>query len=212
MWFEFASREFGRTRHVSGIPVVHATPVHEDRFMQVPVLETKRLRLRGFTIDDFPACAEMWADPVMMRYLGGPFSREESWSRFMRLFGHWLLMGYGFWTVVDRTTGVGLGHTGFLNYKRDIQPSLDGLPEIGWSFLPASQGRGYATEAARAVLAWGRGHFGPVRTSCIIDPENKPSIRVAERCGFLEVARTTYKQNPIIVFHREPADEDGRAP
>jgi len=54
----------------------------------VPVLETERLKLRGHRLDDFPACATMWADPAVTRHIGGkPLSTEESWTKFLRYFG-----------------------------------------------------------------------------------------------------------------------------
>ena len=68
---------------------------------------------------------------------------------------------------------------------------------------PHSYGKGYATEAVRSVVAWGEEHFGPSRTTCIIAPENLPSIRVAEKCGYREFQRTTYKGQPAIVFVRD---------
>jgi RimJ/RimL family protein N-acetyltransferase len=91
---------------------------------------------------------------------------------------------------------------GFANFRRVIEPSLDDMPEIGWALAPHSHGKGYATEAARAAIAWGEAHFGPVRTACIIAPENTPSLRVAEKCGYREVRRTSYKGNPTIMFMR----------
>jgi RimJ/RimL family protein N-acetyltransferase len=66
-------------------------------------------------------------------------------------------------------------------------------------------GKGYATEAVKAILGWAEDHFGKVRMVCIIDPDNTPSLRVAERCGFRECARTTYKGEAIIILERLPA-------
>ena len=98
-----------------------------------------------------------------------------------------------------------MGEGGFADFRREIDPSLDGTPEIGWILAPESQGKGYATEAARAAISWGEKHFGPVRTACIIAPENEASVRVAERCGYREFRRTTYKGNPTVMFVREKA-------
>jgi len=86
--------------------------------------------------------------------------------------------------------------------KRDTNPSFRDVPEIGWGLLPAVHGKGYATEAVKAILGWAEDHFGKVRMVCIIDPDNTPSLRVAERCGFLEYARTTYKGEAIIILER----------
>jgi RimJ/RimL family protein N-acetyltransferase len=63
-------------------------------------------------------------------------------------------------------------------------------------------GKGYATEAVSAVLAWGDAHFSDPRTMCLIHPDNAASIRVAQKCGFREWRRATYRSEPTIVFER----------
>jgi len=171
--------------------------------LQVPVLETERLRLRGHRLDDFAACAAMWADPIVTRHIGGqPLSEEESWSRLLRYAGHWALLGFGYWVVEERATGVFIGEVGFADWKRSLEPSLGEMPEIGWVFASRSHGKGYATEAVRAATAWGEEHFGASRTACIIDPENLASIRVAEKCGYREFQMTKYRERLTMIFVR----------
>jgi RimJ/RimL family protein N-acetyltransferase len=173
--------------------------------MDYPVLQTERLILRGPSREDFPAYAQMWADPDVTRFIGGtPLLDEDAWAKFMRSFGHWALMGYGYWTVEERATGARVGETGFLNVHRAIAPSLDGTPEIGWAFAKPAQGKGYATEAVRAALGWGEARFGKVRFACIIAPENAASLNVAAKTGFREALRTTYKGEPTVMLYREP--------
>ncbi|MBF9234159.1 GNAT family N-acetyltransferase [Microvirga alba] len=172
--------------------------------VSVPVLETERLTLRGHRLDDFSACAAMWGDPEVTRFISGkPSSNEEVWARLLRYVGHWALLGFGYWAIEEKATGAFAGELGFADYKRDIEPSLAGLPELGWVLSPRVHGKGYATEAARAAIAWGDAHFGNRRTACIIAPENLASIRVAEKCGFRELQATTYKGQPTIMFTRE---------
>jgi len=169
----------------------------------VPVLETARLTLRGHRPDDFAACAAMWADPIVTRHIGGkPFTAEESWARLLRNVGHWALLGFGYWVVEEKATGGFAGEVGFADHKRNLEPSLDDTPEIGWAFAVHAHGRGYATEAVRAAIAWGDAHFGPSQTACIIHPENVASIRVAEKIGYRELRRTMYKGQPTTVFLR----------
>ena len=169
----------------------------------VPVIETERLRLRAHRPDDFAACAAMWALPEVVRYIGGkPFSVEEVWSRVLRYAGHWQWMGFGFWALEEKSTGAFAGDLGFAEFKREIEPSIQGIPEIGWVLAPHAQGKGYATEAVRAVVAWGDEHFDRARTVCLIHPENLPSLRVAEKCGYKEFQRTTYKGQPTIILER----------
>jgi len=168
----------------------------------VPVLETDRLKLRGHRLDDFAACAAMWADPVVTRHIGGkPLTEEESWTKFLRYIGHWSLLGFGYWVVEEKATGNVAGEVGFADYKRSIEPPID-APEIGWALASQFHGRGYATEAVRAAVGWGDGYFKS-RTTCIIHPENLASIGVAEKCGYRELRRTIYKEHPAVVFVRE---------
>jgi RimJ/RimL family protein N-acetyltransferase len=172
--------------------------------MQIPVLETERLKLRGHRLDDFAACAAMWADPVVSRQLGRkPFTEEESWTRLLRYVGHWALLGFGYWVVEEKSSGSFAGEVGFADYKRDMQSPVKELPEIGWVLAARAHGKGYATEAARAAIAWGDDHFSLSRTTCIVSPDNLRSIRVAEKCGYRNLELTQYKGKPIIVFVRE---------
>ncbi len=172
--------------------------------VEVPILETERLKLRGHCADDFVHSAAMWADANIARYIGGkPLSEEESWTKFLRYVGHWALLGFGYWVAEEKATGNFIGEIGFADYKRDLTPSMKGIPEIGWVLASSSHGKGYATEAVRAALAWGDAHFEATRTACIIAPENFASIRVAVKCGYREFVRTTYKDHPTVMFVRD---------
>jgi RimJ/RimL family protein N-acetyltransferase len=171
----------------------------------IPVLQTERLILRGHTLDDFPAYAAMWANETVTRFIGGkPLTEEEAWSKFMRTVGQWTMLGFGFFAVAERASGRLIGETGFVEGHRAIEPSLIGVPEIGWGFVPAFHGKGYAFEAAQAARDWGVTHFGPVAMRCIIAPENTPSIRLAKKLGFTELLRTTYRGDPTVMFERAP--------
>lgn len=168
-----------------------------------PIIETERLRLRAPRLEDFANSAAMWGNPEVIRYIGGrPFSEEEVWSRLLRYAGHWALLGFGCWVVEERSSGVFVGEAGFADYHRDIQPSIHGLPEVGWVLAPHAQGKGYATEAVRAALGWGQTRAGFERAVCLIHPENKPSLRVAFKCGFQQWRRTTYKGEATTLFER----------
>jgi RimJ/RimL family protein N-acetyltransferase len=173
--------------------------------VQVSILETDRLKLRGHRLDDFSDCTAMWADPEVTRFIGGkPLSEEESWRRLLAYVGHWSLLGFGYWVAEEKATGNFVGEIGFADYKRDLEPSLKGTPEIGWVLATHAHGKGYATEAVRAAVAWADAHFESARTACIIAPENLASIRVAVKCGYREFAQATYKGNPTLMFVREP--------
>ena len=159
--------------------------------------------MRGHRLDDFAACAAMWADPIVTRYIGGkPFSEEEVWARLLRYVGHWALLGFGYWAIEEKDTGEFIGELGFADFKRDMEPSIKGVPELGWVLASKAHGKGYATEAVRAAVAWGETHFGKARTVCIIHPENLASIRVAEKCGYKEFQHVTYKGHATLLFNR----------
>ncbi len=171
----------------------------------VPVLGTERLWLRGHRLEDFQHSAAMWADPTVVKYVGGkPLSEEESWTKFLRYIGHWSVFGFGYWVAEEKASGAFVGEVGFADYKRDLKPSLNGIPESGWVLASRTHGKGFATEAVHAILAWGDIHFGAMRTSCIIVPENLASIRVALKSGYRESCITLYKEHPVKVFVRKP--------
>lgn len=185
-----------------------------------PALDTARLTLRGHAVADFAECAAMWADPLVTRYIGGhPATEEEVWARVLRYAGLWTLLGYGYWVVRERASGQFVGEVGIADFRRDLTPSLEGAPEVGWALAPWAHGRGFATEAVRAVLAWGDAHlpaeppYGgaphgaarPGRTVCLITPENAGSVRVAAKCGFHVSARATYKGADTLIFERTTA-------
>ena len=149
----------------------------------------------------------MWADPDVTRYIGGrPLSGEEAWTRYLRYVGHWAVLGFGYWLIEEKQSGQFVGEAGFADYKREIQPSLNGVPEIGWVLPSESRGKGYATEAVRRLTVWADAHFRS-RTVCIIAPENTASVRVAAKTGYREFATTTYHGHPSLMFVREPGSQ-----
>ena len=171
--------------------------------MGIPVIETERLILRGHCLDDFEALAAMWGDPEVARYIGGKsLTREDSWARLLRYAGHWELLGFGYWAVESKGSAQFIGDVGFANWRRDITPSLEGIPEGGWVFTTASHGSGLATEAVQAAVGWIDKHFAGKKTACIIGTENIASIRVAERAGYHEFARTDFRGSQVIQFRR----------
>jgi RimJ/RimL family protein N-acetyltransferase len=169
----------------------------------VPVLETERLRLRAHRIEDHAERAAIWSDPEVTRYIGGrPLTGEEAWRRTLQYVGLWNLLGFGYWAVEEKDSGRYIGDIGFAEFRRDIQPSLEGMLEFGWVLAAHAHGKGYASEAVAAAIAWGEQHFGTLRSVCIIAEGNLASIRVAEKAGFKLWQETTYHDTPTLVFSR----------
>jgi RimJ/RimL family protein N-acetyltransferase len=174
-----------------------------ERLSSVPVLETERLRLRAHRAEDHAECTAIWSDPEVVRHIGGrPFTAEEVWRRLLQYAGLWSLLGYGYWAVEEKASGRYIGDIGFADFRRDLQPSLEGMLEFGWVLAPHAHGKGYASEAVAAAMAWAEQHRPSLRAVCIIDPVNQPSIRVAEKAGFKRWQETIYHGGPTIVFAR----------
>ena len=171
----------------------------------VPILETERLILRGFRRTDLDAHAATLGDGEVMRHIGGQgLSREDSWRRLAMSVGLWSLLGMGPWVVERREDGRYLGHVGFFEFERDLQPSIKGEPEMGWIFDRAAHGQGYATEAGMAALRWADEALKPGSIPAIIDLDNAPSMRLAERLGFVRQPDAVYKGEAIALFRRAP--------
>jgi RimJ/RimL family protein N-acetyltransferase len=169
----------------------------------VPVLVTERLCLRGYRLGDFEPFGAMWADPNVFQHGSGkPIAEQEAWKKFLRQIGHWALMGFGYWVIEEKSSGRFVGEAGFADFKRDLAPSIKGMAEMGWVLASWSHGRGFATEAVRAALSWGATHLEGRPIVCLIAPENLASLRVADKCGFREVQRTTYNNQPTILLRR----------
>ena len=169
----------------------------------IPVLTTERLVLRPHRADDLDAVAAMTGDAEVMRYVGGiPHPREDSWRRMLCGPGMWMLLGYGYWIVERRSDGAVIGQLGFGDFKRAMEPNIEGLPELGYIFATHAHGQGYASEGAAAAIAWADATLTADQYVAIIDPDNERSIRVAEKAGFTSREPATYKDEPILLFRR----------
>jgi RimJ/RimL family protein N-acetyltransferase len=155
-------------------------------------------------LDDFPAFMAMRADPVVMKFMGKGdlLDEEESWMRFQSMFGHWQLKGFGAWAIEERAGRALIGSIGYADKKRPSSHPASGAPEMGWSLASSAHGRGFASEALRAALKWGRAHFGPARVVCVISDDNAASIRLAERHGFAQFATASRYGLGRRVFER----------
>ncbi len=171
---------------------------------ELVTLETERLVLRRHTINDFADMVVLWGEPEVTLYTSArkTSSREECWQRLLRYHGLWSLLGYGYFAIIEKRGGVFVGEAGLADFHRDIKPSLEGYAEAGWALLPSHWGKGYAQEALMAIFNWYAATPTPCPIACIIDPENRASIKLAEKTGFRLKGPTEYKGEPCLMFER----------
>jgi RimJ/RimL family protein N-acetyltransferase len=145
--------------------------------MRDPEMQTDRLDLVPFSRDDVDEFLRVWGDPEVI-WWGHVVDREAAAEGLRRMVERIEAMpsGMGWWWAVVRDTGVVAGDVNL----QPSPPEFDEEPEIGWHFAVDSQGYGYATEGAAAVVDRAR-EIGLDLVIATIVPMNTPSVRVAER-------------------------------
>lgn len=154
-------------------------------------VETERLLLRAWRASDVDAYAVLHADPLAMRHVGPgrPLTREEAATGLAALVGRWEVHGFGWWAVEERATSRVIGRAGLWH------PPGWPDPELGWLLARDRWGKGFATEAARAALAYGFDDRRMDRVTSIIRVANSASQRVAARLGMRVGGETTWRGN-----------------
>jgi RimJ/RimL family protein N-acetyltransferase len=167
------------------------------------MIQTERLSLRRPIHADFQASADMFAEESVMLHIGnGPLSRSEAWTRFLRDIGHWSLMEFGLFSVIERTTAAYVGKVGFALFERDLGHHAGADIEMSWTLRSEFHGRGFATEAARAAQRWFDERYRQP-TACLIAAANIPSIKLASRLGYEEVDRLAHDKIEALVMVRQ---------
>ncbi len=178
-------------------------------------VRTERLVLRPFVMEDLDALAEVLSDPEVMRYVGKGEARGRTFAESERTlrtildeyerWGHGLLAA----TTPKENAGRPIGWCGLIRWN------LDGVEEVEVAYLLGRPywGKGYATEAATAIRDLGLGPRGRRRLVSLIYPDNRASVRVAEKVGmsyerdaeFFDQRLLLYSLGPAV----EPADPAG---
>lgn len=166
---------------------------------QVPVLTTERLVLREPRESDLGAMASFMSSE-RSGWVGGPADRQGAWRALLTGIGHWILRGYGYWTVEDRASGAVAGRVGVVFHAVDWPE-----PELGWHIYDGFEGRGLGEEAARAARSGAARHMGLTRLISLIAPDNRRSQRLADRLGALVEGRATLFGKPALIY-RHPAE------
>jgi ribosomal-protein-alanine N-acetyltransferase len=162
------------------------------------IAQTERLFLRHFHLYDAEAMDRVFGDAEVMRF--GPGVQTAGWVR------EWLLRcledyyhkwGFGLWAVVEKQTREVVGFCGLSRF-----PDVDDQPEIqlGYRLARAHWGRGIATEAAEAVREYAFQTLCLSRLISIIDPNNRASIRVAEKVGMQYEKDAVFHGIPVRIY------------
>ena len=115
--------------------------------------------------------------------------------------------------VVERASGIMLGEVGLIRAERGLGADFDPFPEAAWILARPAHGRGYATEAARAVHDWFARSRPATRTVCIIDPRNAGSLQVARKLGYRSFGTSIYHDDVVTMLERPPgcvSEEQGK--
>ena len=166
-------------------------------------LETDRLILRTFCLDDLSSFSELLGDPANFLFSERrPMSETEAWNRLLCHFGHWSAMGHGLFAVEEKASACLVGEVGLGDFRRGLGPAFDLVPEASWTIAGWGRGRGYATEAAAAAQGWIEGHVGVRRTVCLTHSGNQASLRVAAKLGYSAFAERDYRGFPALLLER----------
>ena len=144
--------------------------------LQIPTIETPRLRLRAPVLDDYPDFRTIMCSQ-RARYMGGPFDDWGAWGMFCHDIAGWAMFGHGGLMIDLRADGTCVGQVS-INHG-----PLFAEKELGWLLYEGHEGNGYATEAAAAYRDWAFAVLGLATLVSYCDPGNGRSIAVAERLG-----------------------------
>ena len=150
-------------------------------------IQTDRLDL--FPLDPAAAAALPENRDLAGRIIGAALSDDWPQADLLDILPKQVALGageaqFGIWVIVERETSTIVGDGGFHG-----APSSEGVLEIGYSIVPDRRRRGFATEAARALIAWARAQPGVNAVVAGCHPGNEASIRTLERLGFRRAGR-----------------------
>lgn len=148
-------------------------------------INTERLILRRWKLEDHAPFAEICGDSEVMQFIGDGSLRtaEQASQSILRFEREWDEKGYGLFAVEEVQTGDLLGFTGLSwpNFLPEVLPSV----EIGWRYSKSSWGKGYASEAAVAALSFGVTELGITDIVSIYQIGNGASVRIMQKLGMV---------------------------
>ncbi len=140
-------------------------------------LETERLVFRQWVSSDYTQLSKFFADKANAKFVGGVKNDEESWRLMATYIGHFVLNGYSYLAITEKSSKNLIGTVGL--WKSDPWPE----PELGYWLLPEFQGKGYGIEAGLAVKKFALDELKLESLVSYIDPSNEPSKQLALRLG-----------------------------
>ncbi len=176
---------------------------------EIPELQTDRLLLRDWRGDDLEPMTAINQDVRVAEWLGGVNNRDQTEARMKVWIDQWNERGYGQWAVEERASQQLVGRVGFTTHADWTASPHDA--EIGWALAFDSWNRGYATEAASAVLEWARQNADLKSLISVTLPDNVRSRRVMEKLGLTYAGQTTWRGREHVWYGIELQREPGAA-
>ncbi|NET44201.1 MAG: GNAT family N-acetyltransferase [Okeania sp. SIO2B3] len=158
-------------------------------------IETKRLKLRQFILDDLDELYNLYHNPKVMKYVGKDIlTKPETEARIFSIIKSWEKNNFGMWAVVHKRDHKMIGRCGLC--------FLDNTPEIELGYLlnPAYWYQGLATEAAKASLRYGFEELKLEQIVAVAQPENIASRRVMEKVGMKYEKDANYYQTNVVYY------------
>lgn len=158
--------------------------------IHIPTLETDRLILRAPTLRD-AAYFVAYKMSARAKFTGGPIDQKTAQAGFFKNAGQWVIRGYGlFMATTRKDPKTVIGGFGVFHPLSSIEP------EFGWTLYDSSaEGKGYVTEAMRAIIPWAWSVMGVDTAQSHIDEGNEASVAVARALGATFDAETTRIEN-----------------
>ncbi|HEV3142621.1 MAG TPA: GNAT family N-acetyltransferase [Gemmataceae bacterium] len=148
---------------------------------EIPILETERLYLRGFTAGDLDLLHRLYSNAEVMSFIsvdGRPYTRERTEERLAAAIYRWTQHGIPMWAVFRKADQEFVGRCGFQIYEATKEI------ELAYTLLPQAWGNGYATEASLACLDHVFTVLNWDRVVSRTRPTNTRSLHVMEKVGF----------------------------
>ncbi len=159
-------------------------------------IETERLMLRRRVPEDFGAVRRIHSDPEVMAIYGGVFTEQGTRDFIQRNLDRYAKDGVGFYAITLKDTSELIGCGGIVMQETD-----QGIePEIGYQMRRDQQGRGYATEMARAWMKYAFEVLNADHIISLIRPDNGPSRRVAEKNGLVVDREFLWRDQLHLVY------------